>query len=484
MASGRRALLNVFWLTLEPAVRLVVSIPLAGFVAGRLGLTGYGQFSLALSLSMAFVPLAHVGLNESLQRAVAQKPPEVSRLWSSVLAGKLVVVVLYVGLLALLAVLLGYGTFQVSVVTLTSLYLGFTSFESTNRALLSGRQEMKVLARLDLWKLAADVAVTVGVLGLGAGVLGYSWARVLLGAGGFLVALRVARRRFGVRLERPAWQVLRPLLVPALSFLGIGLIRSFNARSGVVVLDRLRGVEAVALYGAALSIVDRLLVFLPAVEFALFPFFSAMAKEDRARFAGALARAIRYELPLATWLGLGVALGGPLLIRFVFPAGFAGVGPVLEILGLALALRALNGFLGAALSARHLERGLAVITFVQCAVNLGAAVWLAPGHGAVGLAWAAVVSEGMAVLAIGTLLGAHGYLGRVTWLPAAAAVGSGPLVFFGVRLLAPWLGSGPGAVLGAVAYLPLLLVVGGLSRADVEYVRGLLTPSAGSAREP
>ena len=95
-----------------------------------------------------------------------------------------------------------------------------------------------------------------------------------------------------------------------------------------------------------------------------------------------------------------VVLGGPLIVR-AFGAEYRSAETPLVILAFATVLIALNGMLGVALIALRRLRILGAQVAVSLAANLVATALLVPRAGAVGAAWAVVVTEvvGLLVLA-------------------------------------------------------------------------------------
>lgn len=477
--NARRVVRNVFWLCLEPALRVAIAIPLAGFVAHKLGVAGYGEFNFALSFAILFGVVANLGLTEVLLRTVSRRPPDLARLWWSVLTVKGLLLLAYLAILLLSALAMGYGHSVLGLILLLALYQGIQSLDNTARGIFMGTQRMREVAALNSGKTAAEVAVTVGVLLLGAGALGLAAARAVLGMVGLVVTVLLTLHVLRIGWSRPSLDVGRSLIGPGLGFAAYNAILTINGRAGILVLERARGVEEVALYAAALALVDRVYTFLPALLDALFPFFSSIDEADTPRLASALGRALRYQGMIAAGLGLGISLVGPWLFRLVFPASFGGAGPVLEALGIAVTLHSFNALLLSVSGARGHERRMSVIAAVQCAVNVGLAFAFAGRFGALGLGWAAIVSEIVAFLLLLMLLsrivGLRGMgLGRLVI----------PILTSGLLLLGAFLlpgGRGAALPLILTACYPVLLVVtGALTAQDGKWLLSLIERRAGA----
>jgi len=76
VSSGLTVLENIFWLRLDPMLRILIGIPLGGFIAHKPGRVGYGEYLPALSFVVIFGVIAVMGLSVILTRSVAQQPEE------------------------------------------------------------------------------------------------------------------------------------------------------------------------------------------------------------------------------------------------------------------------------------------------------------------------------------------------------------------------------------------------------------------------
>src|SRR5438105_1341905 len=193
MPSGGRVMRNMAVLTVSPLLRVLVGIPLAGFVAHSLDVKGYGEFNFALAFAILFGVVANLGLNETFLRTMARDPSSAGRLWSSVLVAKVGLLGGYLAILCALAEILGYPGRMVVLIVLMGVYQGVMSLENTSMALFSSRQQMKPVAGFGSAKFIVEVGVTVTVLFAGATALGLAMSRAVVGLIAVVAAIVVAR---------------------------------------------------------------------------------------------------------------------------------------------------------------------------------------------------------------------------------------------------------------------------------------------------
>src|SRR5262245_6533369 len=251
MIGPTNVLKSISWLTVGPLLRLLIGIPLTGFTAHYLGLVGYGEFSLALSLSVMFSALANLGLNDVLVREVAQHPEETESLWTSVVAFKVALLVGYITMVAATAWMLGYSSTLLWLVLLLSAMQGSVSLDNSARAVFLGQQHTRILGILDVAKVLVDTLCTLSVLLLGNGAVMLAGARFATAVGTIPVTLVVLVRYFHVRLRWPRVQPALSLLPAGLRFASATVIQSIYDRIGIVLVGHLLGAQAVVLVSEA-----------------------------------------------------------------------------------------------------------------------------------------------------------------------------------------------------------------------------------------
>ena len=133
MFSGRTVVNNIFWLSLTPVLRMLLAIPLAGFVAHKLGLQGYGEFNFAASFVVLFGVVANLGVNEVLVRVVARRTSDLSPVWWNAMVLKAGLLALYVAVAGAAAATFGYDRSMIVLVVVMAAYQGLISVGNGTR---------------------------------------------------------------------------------------------------------------------------------------------------------------------------------------------------------------------------------------------------------------------------------------------------------------------------------------------------------------
>lgn len=173
-------------------------------------------------------------------------------------------------------------------------------------------------------------AAVVLVVGLKLGVAGAILAAVV-GACAALVTKMTLLHRRGASFQ-PIWN--RNLMRMSLGFglkgqLG-NILQFFNYRLDTFILNYYRGLSAVGIYGAAVTLAELLWQLPNAVGFVIFPKAAATAPERMNRLTP---RILRVTLALTAGAALALALASRYIVEAVYSAAFLdAVGPLLALL--------------------------------------------------------------------------------------------------------------------------------------------------------
>jgi len=255
-----------------------------------------------------------------------------------------------------------------------------------------------------------------------------------------------------------------------------------------VLLSRLVGLEAVALYELALRVVGQVGGLFLSVATALFP-AAAAARAGEPAAGGALVPLYRAAARYVAWLalpayGLLVALAPAFVGAWLGPGyGQAALAMRLLAAGWLVAILATPAFLVA--QAGGAERLSTNASFVTAGVSVFAAAALVPSAGLGGVALGGSLGLAAGGLAILAAFGRRFGLSvpdLLPWgarAPLAAAVSAG-LAAALVRAAPPSLGGVVvAAAAGLAAYAGLLAVTGAVRPADRALLGALLTRAAG-----
>jgi polysaccharide transporter, PST family len=207
------------------------------------------------------------------------------------------------------------------------------------------------------------------------------------------------------------------------------LFRAVQGLSGSVNRLVLGAVAPVALLGVYAGAERITRVFQQAmwpVNQALYPKLAKQARHN----PGDAMKTVRFSLVFLAGLGLVfglvIYLGAPFLVHIILGRAFEDSIPVLRVFALWIPLTALATLITFQLLLPHqLDNQFNIVNFTSALVGIGVAVLLAPGFGAVGIAWSTVIAQAFTVLAFCVVLARAGLnpFGRPRPIHTAAMCG-------------------------------------------------------------
>jgi O-antigen/teichoic acid export membrane protein len=450
LGTAERVARNAVLKVAVQATRLL-SLLFLVLAARRLGPEDFGKFTFAYALATILGAALDLGMHSVLVRSVARARVEAGAYWTAAVTLKLAILV-PAGLAFVAVPVLTSRPLDTTVaVWLLGAAIGLQSFIELAVSIFTGFERLEVELGLRLAEKLLLFGVGVGGLLLGGRLLLVAGAFTLAGAASLALAVTLVHRRFA----RLAWR-LDPggarALARALGLVAVAFVLAFATTRLVPLLVALLGGDAAAGYfGAAIRVLDVVMVVPVALVAAVYPVLAREAPGDP-RFRRVAVQAAELLLMLGLGVALAFAHGADWLTVGVYGPRYQATAPLLAVLGAAACLGFLNYYLGFVFLALDRPGRLVAVA----AVGLVASAALTPGLvlvlGALGGAVALVLAE--AITACGALVALLPFIrlpfGRGTLKAGAAALGA--------SLIAGMLPAGSAARLGAV----LLLYAGGL----------------------
>lgn len=454
MSGGRRVARNVLfnvasqlWLTLL----VIVSVPI---VLHGIGAPAYGVFVLA-SVVLGYTALLDLGLTPALVRSVAVHQARGNAVRLQAVAGTALTMLIVLGLVvgALIALLTPFAVQSVLHLPRALwgdarfvLYVAAVGF-ACNMVLLLFVAIAQGLQRLDLFAsrtLALGTLTAAGqilVVRLGGGLRGLAVVTIAVNVLSLVVFLFVVRRllpgvSFMPRFDPSAFHEL----------IAFGSMKFLNqvAVQGIFHLDRLIvaafvPIAVVSYYAVPVSMCQKFVLVQQAVTNAFFPAASelhTLGETQRLRrlYLSAAKLGLVALLPVII---LPSILALPILEVWIGPAFAASSAPILTVLAIAYGVVAASAVAGITADATGHPSWSAAVNLGAAAVNITLMFVLVPRYGAVGAAYALLIT-GVALLV------------AQTWMVQRWIVRVSLGEILGQALLRPL---AAGAVLGLYAWL-------------------------------
>jgi O-antigen/teichoic acid export membrane protein len=363
----------------------------------------FGAFSYALSFATLLSIVPDWGFDVVVVQRSSARPDRLARLRSLSLTWKTVIGVPVMTAAALVASL-SRSTPQAR----TALYLLMAAalldiYSNTNRASAAALQRQGGIALALAAQRILTAALAIAALLLGLGLVGLT-VSYLIGSVIGLATTSLTMRRLGVamRLRSLRLAELRELFVRAW-WVGVGaLVLMALFRVDMVILDAIKGDEAVAAYAAAYRLLETMTLFTWTIARAVLPVISASGNPARVR------RGVEQGIAVAAFIYVPFAavslLEAPAVITLLFGSTYAGQSaPALRWLAFAPLLFAVAYYGVAALLSQERSTGMVTAAGTATAVNIGLNLALIPSLAGTGAAVATTLSylvESLVALAL------------------------------------------------------------------------------------
>lgn len=392
---------NIFFLLL---VNLIVKpVWIFGIdirVQNLVGHEAYGQYQTLLNLSVIFQIILDFGLQQYNNRTVARAPQTIKSLLPNMLVAKGFLSLIYMVLLSLVSLALGYRGFAWGLLMLLGLVQALLSLLLFLRSNISAWQHFKTDSVLSVLDRLFLIVVCTLLLWLPAtkgmfSITWFVWAQV----GAYLLTASVALF-YCLRLTSFQWgqiDVLKVWVIAKQSFPYALLVfmMAVYTRTDVIVIERFftSGAQEAGRFAAAYRLLD-VANNMSGVLFAgiLLPLFGSMLAR-REDVAALVRLCTNLLLPLSLTVAICGFFFGTEIMHWLYHDVDAYDGKVLTVLLFTYPGYCIGYVYATLLTANGSIRPLIYISFVAILINLTANMLITPKYGALAAAGIAVATQ-------------------------------------------------------------------------------------------
>lgn len=423
-----------------------ISMVVQALIARRLGAGPFGAIYFATATLGVWYLFVEWGGHAQVAAEVARDRRAGARLFASGMVLRVLLAAVVLVAIPPFGRWMGYDESVRLALSLVSMRLALQGFGALCLAVVRGFERVHWQARSAVFGNLAEAALVVVVLLRGGGLREVLLAQVVAAA--LTLALQVWMVvRLDLGLWRPDWQTARAILQGGFSFLILDVVVRLQPYIDATFLDRLAPPEALGWHGAA-SRISGVLIF-PALtlNFALYPTLARLWTTDRTTYNNLVRLGLRTVVIIGILAGTGTALFAPLVVNWIYGAGFAPAATSLSVLSVFIVLVYSSIVLGPSIAAAGRQwlwcgaQSLCLIVSVMLDPLLIPWTQATYGNGSLGVSMAVGIAE-IAMVACGLLIVPRGVvsgaLGRtlLRCLVAGLAAGSLGWLCRGLPLLA------------------------------------------------
>lgn len=460
MTVARKIVYNVLFSAVSKVLSTALALVGIGFVMRYLGVSGYGEYALALTYFSFFGALGDLGLYAIVTREISRKHSNEEYIIGNVFTLRLISAVFLLGVSPIFLWLLPYSIEMKKAIFLSGVAFVLSSSYLVLNGVFQKRLEMNRVALVEL----LGKVIQVGLL---YAAIQYQWGFLAIVTSlpgfmlfNFLLVVSMSRRfvKWKFRIDITYWKVF---LRESLPMGAAGLVIFLYYKFDTILLSFLQNSNAVGIYSGAYKIVDNI-VFFPAMIMGLiFPLFSRHIFEEREIFQQYAHKTFKIFIILTIPLIVGVLFFARELVVLLGGQAFEASAGVLRILVFALAAMFFGQWANSILLAGNLQRKMLRV-LIGCAVfNIVANSVFIPQYSYTAAAVISVITEIFVVFFGVTLIRKH--LGYVPNLPEASRIViSGVFMVCLLFLLAPQMYFLLAGLLSVIFYFGALIIFGAL----------------------
>lgn len=410
----QRVIGNTGWLVADSLFRMLIGLVVGIWVARYLGPTSFGELNYALALVGMFSVIAGLGIDGNIVRDLVREPDKQGEILGTAFRLKLVgSAVMIVACIALVAFLRTQETQMIWLTAILSAGMAFLAVETISLWFQAQTQSKYTVYAKGL-AYALGAMIRVELLLNEAPLIAFAWAALVESS---VVALGLLLVYYKNQSCSPTawvanWARAKAMLHDGWPLLFSAVSAILYMRLDAVMLGQLSNDHAVGIYGAATRI-SEIWYFIPmAITASLQPTLVRMREQNPKKFQEQLTWVYSLFSLVSFCVSVSVTFMANKLVVLLYGQSYLEAGPVLSLhIWASIAV-----FLGVAsdryLIIEQLQRITLYRTLIGLICNVVLNFLLIPPYGALGAAWATLISYSLATASL-TLFQSTALQGRV-----------------------------------------------------------------------
>lgn len=363
------------------------------YTARYLGAEGFGVLSFAIALTGISCLLADLGLSVLTTREVSRNNLLADKYVGNVLAIKIILTIITLGVTAFAINLSGYPAKTIMVVYLITLSTIFTSFTNMFNSIFQAFQKMEYIS---IGRILHSILMFAGILIAiyeNLDIISFASVYFYVSLISLGYSLYICIRKFLIPKIELDFQFWKNLLKESIPFWMTSVFVIIYFRMDMIMLSMMKGNEAVGWYAASYRLLDGLSV-IPAVFMSvMFPIFSKCYVDSKSSLELAFKKSLKFLIIIAIPIGIGTTILADDIIMLFYGNEYAPSAIALKILIWASVLSFISWTPATLLNSTNKQRTLMIFTSVGAILNLILNYLLIPSLSYKGAGIATVITE-------------------------------------------------------------------------------------------
>jgi O-antigen/teichoic acid export membrane protein len=388
----------LFSLLLNLLIKPIAIFGIDAQVQNAVGLDHYGLYFSLLSLSLILNILMDLGINNYVIKTVAKNQEEAKSQISSVLILRLALFILYLGVLFVIAFLLGYDSAALKLLFLLGLNQLFIVFIAYFRGFFAGMQRYKLDSFFSVFDRIILILTAGSVLLLPTGYRMTIPLYIQLQTFGYFLTCVLAFIFFKRLVGTIHWKIdlghFTSVLQKSLPYALLIILMSIYTRIDGVLLHELavNGNMEAGIYAKGFRLLDALYMFGMIFAGLLFPMFSNLLQESVQKVRELVLISANFLMSGVIVVVFVIILHHQEILQLIYTSNARAELPfiwlMLSFIGIAM-----NFVFGTLLTANGNLKELNIISAIGVVINISLNIVLIPKYGAIGAGFTAFITQ-------------------------------------------------------------------------------------------
>lgn len=373
---------------------VILTILTTAFLTRFFGPSGYGNYVFLTAYIMLFVTLADWGTGMISVREASQSRKYESKIFGNVLLIRTLLGFAFFILSNIVARIIPVFSGLLVPLSLGSLLILFLSIRTSLNIVFQTRLTFEKIAIVELSQTFLFLVVLFIVLPIFSNLESVFASLSVCSFFSSILAVYLAKRMTNFDFK-PDKQILHRLFWESLPTGAFLIVFSIYNRIDTIILQSIKGPEAVGYYGLAYKVHDNLILIAAYLMNALFPIISK-AKDDELKNIYQKIFSLLFGMGII--ITLSVLLFAPFVVYLIAGSQFGQSVVILRVLIFATALSFVNHLTGYTLIAVGKQKISLSIAMMALVLNIGLNLLLIPFLSSLGAALVTIVTEGFVLI--------------------------------------------------------------------------------------
>jgi O-antigen/teichoic acid export membrane protein len=388
----------LFSLLLNLLIKPIAIFGIDAQVQNAVGLDNYGLYFSLLSLSLILNILMDLGINNYVIKTVAKNQIEAKSQISSILLLRLALFILYLGVLFVIAFLLGYESAALKLLFLLGLNQLFIVFIAYFRGFFAGMQRYKLDSFFSVFDRIILIITAGSVLLLPTGYQMSIPLYIQLQTFGYFLTFLLAFIYFKRLVGKIHWKIdlrhFSSVLQKSLPFALLIILMSIYTRIDGILLHQLgaNGNMEAGIYAKGFRLLDALYMFGMIFAGLLFPMFSNVLQESVQKVRELVLISANFLMSGVIVVVFIIILHAESILQLIYTSDAEAELPFIWLMFSFIGI-AMNFVFGTLLTANGNLKELNIISAIGVVINISLNIILIPKYGAAGAGFTAFVTQ-------------------------------------------------------------------------------------------